>query len=180
MSHLRSGRCGSGKRRGGSPTGRTAACSSCRCGAPAQPRLHRWPPWHGNGRARPTGRRERGEVGVGPAGAAHERAAWPCLASSGWDPAGSGGGAEALLLGFRRLVLRLGFGALWASLRGPGRDTCFTIKTHFSLCQKKKRHPFSPLKKKPRPPLEHRIKNIETDKYIKGIEYECMRKKKEK
>lgn len=79
LSHLRSGRCGSGKRMGGSPTGRTAACSSCRCGAPAQPRLRRWPPSPGDGRVRPTGRWERGEVG--PARAAHERAAWPCLAS---------------------------------------------------------------------------------------------------
>ena len=112
MSHLRSGRCGSGKRRGGSLTGRTAACSSCRCGAPAQPGLHRWPPWHGNGHARPTGRRELGKVGVGPAGAQHERAAWPCLVASRSDPDGSGGGGSASRIS--RLVLR------WALVRsGP-------------------------------------------------------------
>lgn len=107
---LRSGRCGDGKRRGGSRTGRTAACSSCKCAASAQPRLHRWPPWPGNGSAWPTeGRRERGEVG--PPGAAHEQVAWPCLEASELDTAGSGGGSAARI----RLVLRFGFGfvALW-------------------------------------------------------------------
>lgn len=81
--HLRSGRCGSGRRRGGSPPGRTAACSSCRCGARARPRPHHWPPSPGDDRAGLTGRRERGEVG--PAAAALVRAARPWVGVGAWS-----------------------------------------------------------------------------------------------